>query len=136
MRLPLGEYDRLIGDALHMAGHVVDRVRDPASAQSALSSERFDFVLLDQRRHSGRAQTALRHCRVRLDSSTRGVTLDGAPLRLSARVFAVLQAVMERPGAMQSRTQIDHRLCGRGDAVDSNAVPVYSHQLRRTLGSA
>ena len=88
-----------------------------------------------QRRHSGRAQTALQHGGVRLDPATRQVTLDGVPLLLSAREFAVLQALMERPGAMLSRAQIEDRLYGWGDAVESNAVPVYIHQLRRKLGS-
>jgi len=88
-----------------------------------------------QRRHSGRAQTALQHGHVRLDPTTRQVTLNGAPLLLSAREFAVLQALMERPGAMLSRAQIEDRLYGWGDAVESNAVPVYIHQLRRKLGS-
>jgi two-component system OmpR family response regulator/two-component system response regulator QseB len=88
-----------------------------------------------QRRHSGRAQTALQHGGVTLDPATRQVTLDGAPLLLSAREFAVLEALMERPGAMWSRAQLEDRLYGWGEAVESNAVSVYIHQLRRKLGS-
>jgi two-component system OmpR family response regulator/two-component system response regulator QseB len=88
-----------------------------------------------QRRHSGRAQTALQHGGVSLDPATRQVTRDGAPLLLSAREFAVLEALMERPGALLSRAQLEDRLYGWGDAVESNAVPVYIHQLRRKLGS-
>jgi DNA-binding response OmpR family regulator len=88
-----------------------------------------------QRRHSGRAQTVLSHGGVSLDPATRQVTRDGAQLLLSAREFAVLEALLERPGAMLSRAQIEDRLYGWGDAVESNAVPVYVHQLRRKLGS-
>jgi DNA-binding response OmpR family regulator len=88
-----------------------------------------------QRRHRGRAQTLLQHGGVSLDPATRQVTRDGAPLLLSAREFAVLEALMERPGALLSRAQLEDRLYGWGDAVESNAVPVYIHQLRRKLGS-
>ena len=87
-----------------------------------------------QRRHSGRAQTVLSFAGVSLDPATRQVTRDGAPLLLSAREFAVLEALLERPGAMLSRAQLEDRLYGWGDAVESNAVPVYIHQLRRKLG--
>ncbi|MBQ0942947.1 response regulator transcription factor [Ideonella sp. 4Y16] len=86
------------------------------------------------RRRSGRAQTQLRHGDLVLDPATRQVTLAGAPVLLSAREFAVLEALMQRPGALLSRAQLEDRLYGWGDAVESNAVPVYIHQLRRKLG--
>ena len=54
---------------------------------------------------------------------------------LSAREFAVLEALMQRPGAVLSRAQLEDRLYGWGDAVESNAVPVYVHQLRKKLGA-
>ena len=88
------------------------------------------------RRQGGRAQTQLSHAGLTLDPATRQVTLDGAPVLLSAREFAVLEALMQRPGALLSRTQLEDRLYGWGDAVESNAVPVYIHQLRRKLGEA
>jgi two-component system, OmpR family, response regulator QseB len=47
----------------------------------------------------------------------------------------VLEALMERPGAMWSRAQLEDRLYGWGEAIESNAVSVYIHQLRRKLGS-
>ena len=86
------------------------------------------------RRRSGRAQTQLRHGDLVLDPATRQVQLAGAPVLLSAREFAVLEALMQRPGALLSRAQLEDRLYGWGDAVESNAVPVYIHQLRRKLG--
>jgi two-component system OmpR family response regulator/two-component system response regulator QseB len=87
------------------------------------------------RRHAGRAQPVLEHGGVTLDPATREVTQDGKPVLLSAREFAVLEALMQRPGAVLSRAQLEDRLYGWGDAVESNAVSVYVHQLRRKLGA-
>jgi len=87
------------------------------------------------RRHSGRAQPVLAHGGVTLDPATRQVTRDGAPVLLSAREIAVLEALMARPGAMLSRAQLEDRLYGWGEEIESNAVSVYIHQLRRKLGS-
>ena len=87
------------------------------------------------RRHDGRADSALVHGSLRLDPSTRQVTQRGAPVLLSAREFAVLQALLQRPGAVLSRAQLEDRLYGWGDAVESNAVSVYVHQLRKKLGA-
>ena len=87
------------------------------------------------RRHSGRAQPVLSHGSVTLDPATRQVTKDGAPVLLSAREFAVLEALMQRPGALLSRAQLEDRLYGWGEEIESNAVSVYIHQLRRKLGA-
>ncbi len=87
------------------------------------------------RRHSGRAQPALAFGGVTLDPATRQVTRDGAAVLLSAREFAVLEALMQRPGALLSRAQLEDRLYGWGEEIESNAVSVYIHQLRRKLGT-
>ncbi len=87
------------------------------------------------RRHGGRAQTLLSHAGVTLDPATRQVTQDGTPVLLSAREFAVLEALMARPGALLSRAQLEDRLYGWGEEIESNAVTVYIHQLRRKLGA-
>jgi two-component system OmpR family response regulator/two-component system response regulator QseB len=87
------------------------------------------------RRHSGRAQPLLTHGGVTLDPATRQVTRDGAPVLLSAREFAVLEALMARPGALLSRAQLEDRLYGWGEEIESNAVSVYIHQLRKKLGA-
>jgi DNA-binding response OmpR family regulator len=87
------------------------------------------------RRHSGRAQPLLTHAGVTLDPATRQVTKDGQPVLLSAREFAVLEALMARPGALLSRAQLEDRLYGWGEEIESNAVSVYIHQLRRKLGA-
>ncbi|WP_372527881.1 response regulator [Piscinibacter sp.] len=87
------------------------------------------------RRHSGRAQPLLSHGGVTLDPATRQVTRNGVPVLLSAREFAVLEALMARPGALLSRAQLEDRLYGWGEEIESNAVSVYIHQLRRKLGA-
>ncbi len=86
------------------------------------------------RRKAGRAETALQVAGLSLDPGSREVTLDGRPVLLSAREFAVLQALMERPGAILSRAQLEDRLYGWGEELESNAISVYVHQLRRKLG--
>ncbi len=87
------------------------------------------------RRHGGRAEPLLRCGDVTLDPATRQVTKAGAPVLLSAREFAVLEALMQRPGALLSRAQLEDRLYGWGEEIESNAVSVYVHQLRRKLGA-
>ena len=86
------------------------------------------------RRHAGRAAPRVEHQGVVLDPATRQVTQHGQPVLLSAREFALLEALMQRPGAILSRAQLEDRLYGWGDEVESNAVSVYVHQLRRKLG--
>ncbi len=87
------------------------------------------------RRHSGRAQPALAFGGVTLDPATRQVSSGGVPVLLSAREFAVLEALMLRPGALLSRAQLEDRLYGWGEEIESNAVSVYIHQLRKKLGA-
>lgn len=87
------------------------------------------------RRHSGRAHPALSFAAVTLDPATRQVTFEGAPVLLSSREFAVLEALLQRPGALLSRAQLEDRLYGWGEEIESNAVSVYIHQLRRKLGA-
>ncbi len=86
------------------------------------------------RRAAGRAVTGLQVQDLRLDAATREVFRGERPVVLSAREFALLQALMERPGAILSRAQIEDRLYGWGEELESNAISVYIHQLRRKLG--
>jgi two-component system OmpR family response regulator/two-component system response regulator QseB len=71
---------------------------------------------------------------VTLDPANRRVTRDGAAVTVSAREFAVLEALLAKPGAVLSRSQLEDRLYGWGEEIESNAVSVYIHQLRRKLG--
>jgi len=87
------------------------------------------------RRHAGRAEPVLSQGGVTLDPAQRRVTLNGSPVLLSAREYAVLEALMTRPGAVLSRSQLEDRLYGWGEEIESNAVSVYIHQLRKKLGA-
>jgi DNA-binding response OmpR family regulator len=87
------------------------------------------------RRHAGRAEPLIVHGAVTLDPAQRRVTRDGVPVPLSGREFAVLEALLARPGAVLSRAQLEDRLYGWGEEIESNAVSVYIHQLRRKLGA-
>ena len=87
------------------------------------------------RRQAGRAAPLLTHGGVSLDPATRQVQQGGRPVLLSAREYAVLELLMQRPGAVLSRAQIEDRLYGWGEEIESNAVSVYVHQLRKKLGA-
>jgi two-component system response regulator QseB len=88
------------------------------------------------RRQAGRAAPVIEHLGVRLDPAAHEVTVNGAPVSLSQREFALLEALLERPGQVLSRSQIEERLYGWGEEVESNAVEVHIHNLRKKLGSA
>jgi DNA-binding response OmpR family regulator len=86
------------------------------------------------RRSAGRASATLEVADLRLDPATREVSRGGRAVLLSAREFALLQVLMERPGAIMSRAQLEDRMYGWGEELESNAISVYVHQLRRKLG--
>lgn len=77
----------------------------------------------------------LRHGPVTLDPAAKRVTLDGAPIALTAREFAVLQALMRRPTHIISRAQLEEALYGWGEEVESNAIEAHVYNLRKKLGS-
>lgn len=87
------------------------------------------------RRRAGRAEPLQRHRGVEFNPATREVTRDGIALQLTARELALLRAFMDRPGAVLSKGQIEEKLYGWGDEVESNTVEVYIHALRKKLGA-
>ncbi|MGP8034596.1 MAG: response regulator [Steroidobacteraceae bacterium] len=87
------------------------------------------------RRKSGRSGPQLEHSGVTLDPATHRVTQGGEEVVLSPREFALLELLLERPGTILSRSQIEERLYGWGEEVESNAVEVHIHGLRRKLGA-
>ncbi len=87
------------------------------------------------RRKGGSAQTVLSNGVVSLDPATReAVVKSGAPTQLSNREFSLLQALLVRPGAILSRSDLEDRIYGWGEEVESNAVEFLIHALRRKLG--
>ena len=87
------------------------------------------------RRSAGRAEPVVAHGDIELLPVTREVRLRGEPVALSPREFAVLEALLARPGAILSRAQLEEKLYGWNEEVESNAVEVHIHALRRKLGA-
>jgi DNA-binding response OmpR family regulator len=87
------------------------------------------------RRRDGHAQSLIGGSLLQLDLNTREVVSGGERAALSAREFALLHALLERPGAILSRRQLEQRIYGWDEAVSSNAVEVIIHGLRKRLGA-
>jgi two-component system, OmpR family, response regulator QseB len=87
------------------------------------------------RRHSGRSDAELRCGELVLNPATHQAFLRSKEIVLSAKEFAVLHALIDRPGAVLSRAQLEQRLYGWDDEIDSNAVEVHIHNLRKKLGN-
>lgn len=86
------------------------------------------------RRSRGRARATLEHGTLALDPATGRVTAAGIDVPLSRREYAILAALMEHPGAIRSRVELEERLYGWQEGVESNAVEVHVHHLRAKLG--
>jgi two-component system, OmpR family, response regulator QseB len=87
------------------------------------------------RRRVGRASACIEYGDLVLDPAQHSVHKGGQPINLSPREFAVLMALLERPGAIWSRAQLEERLYGWDQEVESNAVEVHIHGLRKKLGA-
>ncbi|SEN24012.1 Transcriptional regulatory protein, C terminal [Pseudomonas sp. ok272] len=88
------------------------------------------------RRKGGSALSLLSNAVVSLDLVSKQASTEQAQgVQLSSREFALLQALLIRPGAILSRSELEDRLYGWGNEVESNAVEFLIHSLRRKLGS-
>ena len=87
------------------------------------------------RRAAGRAEPVYEHHGISVTPATREVLVQGRPVSLSAREWAVLEALIARPGTVLSRQQLEDKLYGWGGEISSNAVEVYVHGLRKKLGA-
>jgi len=88
------------------------------------------------RRAHGQAQDCLTARDVVLDPAARAVLQAGVPVALSAREFDLLHTLLLNAGRVLSREQLEQHLYSWGQEVESNAVEVHVHHLRRKLGSA
>ena len=87
------------------------------------------------RRAAGRAEPVYEHMGVTINPATREATVNGRPVLLSSREWAVLEPLIARPGAVLSRAQLEEKIFGFDDSIASNAVEVYVHGLRKKLGA-
>lgn len=86
------------------------------------------------RRTNGHASAHRQWRNLVLDPSSMAVTRDGEPLRLSRREFSIMHALIEQPGQIHSRSQLEDRLYGWQEDVESNTIEVHIHNLRAKLG--
>ncbi|WP_052108220.1 response regulator transcription factor [Aerolutibacter daejeonensis] len=86
------------------------------------------------RRSGGDAVPVQRVGALELDPAVRSARLDGHPLELSPREYALLESLATHPGRALSRAQLEEAVYGWGEEVASNAIEVHIHHLRRKLG--
>jgi len=123
-----GLHDRLCG----LDGGADDYVPKPFAMAELLA--RMRAVL---RRKGGSSTPVLSNGVVSLDTGTKeAILVAGEPIQLSNREFALLHALLVRPGAILSRRAIEDRIYGWGEEVESNAVEYLIHALRRKLGTS
>ncbi|MEO5737033.1 MAG: response regulator [Variovorax sp.] len=87
------------------------------------------------RRRAGHGEPTFSHLGVTLNPATHEATLNGQPVALSAREWAVIEPLIARPGVLMSRAQLEEKLYSWKDDISSNAVEVYIHGLRKKLGA-
>jgi len=87
------------------------------------------------RRSSGRSMPILKYHDITLDPASHTVTKDGAVIDMSSREFSVLQMLMENVGRVLSRNRLEESLYSWKDEIESNAVEVHIHRLRKKLGA-
>jgi len=119
---------------------VVDRVKGLDAGADDYLGKPFDLdelaarIRAIMRRRTGRASPQLSLGGIVLDPAEMSLSLNGVPVILSRREFAVLTMLMEQPSCIRSKGEIEDRLYGWGEEVESNAVEVHIHNLRAKLG--
>jgi two-component system OmpR family response regulator/two-component system response regulator QseB len=87
------------------------------------------------RRRVSRTRSVIQHGGVTLDLASHDATFNGVAVKLSAREFAVLRVLLDSPGTVVSKSQLEEKLYGWNAEVESNTVDVYVHHLRKKFGA-
>lgn len=87
------------------------------------------------RRPAAGGAPVLEHAGLTLDPVRKHVSREGREVQLSPREFALLEALMQRPGVVLSREQLENTIYGWGEEIGSNAIEVHLHNLRRKIGA-
>lgn len=120
---------------------VPDRIAGLESGGDDYLTKPFDLGELVARLHSlvrravGRSTNLVQHGTLSLDPVRLEVQVDGVPVSLSRRELAVLQALLQRPGQVLTPGQLQDSVYGWSDGVESNAIAVHVHNLRKKLGN-
>jgi len=119
---------------------VADRIKGLDAGADDYLGKPFDLhelgarVRAISRRQSGRASPLLSCSGIVLDPAQISVTKNGESVSLSRREFAVLAALMDRPGTIRSKDKLEERLYGWQEEIESNTVEVHIHNLRAKIG--
>jgi len=121
---------------------VSDRVNGLDSGGDDYMTKPFDLDELNARirallrRSTGHVAPFVQHGPIMLDPAAHAVTVDGQPVDVSPREFAILRALLTNAGQVLSRSRLEETLYGWGTDIESNAVEVHIHHLRKKLGSS
>lgn len=135
-----GAADRTPVLLLTALDEVADRIKGLDTGADDYLGKPFDLdelaarVRAIARRGAGRATPHLAASGIVLDPTSFAATVDGLSIALSRREFSVLSTLMERPGTIRSRSEIEDRLYGWQEEVESNAIEVHVHNLRAKVG--
>lgn len=117
--------DRIVG----LDGGADDYLVKPFDVQELLARLR-----LALRRAAGRASPLIEHGSLRINPATRQVTQAGQPVNLGPREYSLLVALLQARGEVLDRSRLESAVYGFGEELESNAIEVHIHHLRRKLG--
>ncbi|MCK1492124.1 response regulator [Bradyrhizobium sp. 180] len=132
--------DRIPVLLLTALDEVSDRIKGLDSGADDYLGKPFDLnelaarVRAISRRQEGRAVSSVSHNGLTLDLARLTASVDGADVALSRREFAILSALMDRPGVVFSKSDLEARLYGWQEEIESNTVEVHVHKLRAKIG--